>query len=124
MGEVVVSELSPGATVDSCAPAAAEKLPASKESFRLAVHGIQEYAIFLLDAAGRISSWNAGASEAYGYAAHEIVGQPFSRLFPAEAGEAGRPGRQLDVAKVAGRYEDEGWRERRGGSWCWAKGVT
>ena len=119
-----MTELSPGATVDSCAPAAADKLPASKESFRLAVHGIQEYAIFLLDALGRISSWNAGAGEAYGYAAHEIVGLPFSRLFPAEAVDAGRPARQLDVAKVAGRYEDEGWRERRDGSWFWANEVT
>ncbi len=50
------------------------------ETFRLLVEGVQDYAIFMLDGAGRVSTWNSGAERIKGYRAEEIVGQHFSRF--------------------------------------------
>lgn len=120
-----MGEAAQGAVVDHLhSVAGRDRASFSEESFRRISEGIQEYGILLLDADGRIAAWNAGAGQAYGYSAAEIVGQHFSRLFPPEVAEAGFPARQLDIAKVSGHYEDEGWRERKNGSWFWASEVT
>jgi len=70
----------------------------SGDSFRLLVEGVRDYAIFMLDGAGRVSTWNAGAQRIKGYRAEEIVGQHFSRFYPPEAVAAGRPARLLALA--------------------------
>src|SRR5947209_8523479 len=59
-------------------------LRATEERFRLLVDGVRDYAIFLLDAEGRVSSWNRGAERLKGYAADEIIGRHFSCFYPEE----------------------------------------
>ncbi|HXT60179.1 MAG TPA: PAS domain S-box protein [Pirellulales bacterium] len=100
-----------------------EKLRLSEERFRLLVEGVTDYAIFMLDPEGRIVTWNAGAQRLKGYAADEIVGQHFSRFYPAEAVARGWPAEELRRAASEGRVEDEGWRVRKDGTKFWANVV-
>jgi PAS domain S-box-containing protein len=99
------------------------ELRASEERFRLLVEGTQDYAIFLLDPEGRVTSWNSGAERIKGYRAEEIIGQHFSRFYPQEAVERGWPAHELSVAAAEGRFEDEGWRLRKDGSRFWANVI-
>ncbi|NUR32859.1 MAG: PAS domain S-box protein, partial [Gemmatimonadaceae bacterium] len=100
--------------------AAEESLRQSEERFRLLVEGVRDYAIFMLDPAGRIVSWNRGAEVLKQYRAEEIIGHSFSAFYPAEDVAAGKPARELEIALRDGRYEDEGWRIRKDGSTFWA----
>ncbi len=93
------------------------------DSFRLLVEGVRDYAIFGLDGAGRVSTWNAGAERIKGYREDEIVGKHFSRFYPPEAVAAGMPARLLALAARDGRVEDEGWRVRKDGSRFWANVI-
>jgi PAS domain S-box-containing protein len=87
---------------------------------RLFVESVQEFAVVLLDPAGRISSWNAGAERILGYSADDIVGRTYARLFPPEEQAAGRHKQLLGLAATNGRIGDEGWRIRKDGSRFWA----
>jgi PAS domain S-box-containing protein len=87
------------------------------------VENVQDYAIFLLDPTGRITSWNRGAEQINGYRAEEVIGQHFSRFYPPEDQVQGKAARQLLVATTAGRSEDEGWRVRKDGTRFWANAV-
>ena len=91
------------------------------EQFRLLVSTVSDYAIYLLDLAGRVASWNAGAERIKGYRAGEVTGRHFSMFYPLEERAAGRPERNLAVAAREGRYEGEGWRLRKDGSRFWAE---
>ena len=102
---------------------AEEALRQSEERFRLLVSEVVDYAILMLDPEGRIASWNAGAERIKGYKADEIIGQHFSRFYPSEDLEAGKPAYELKVASERGRYEEEGWRIRKDGSRFWANVV-
>jgi PAS domain S-box-containing protein len=95
---------------------AAEELRRSEERFRLLVEGIADYAIFMLDPAGFVTSWNSGAERIKGYRAQEIIGQHFSCFFGDEDLRKGRPAMTLREAIAAGRFEDNGWRLRKDGS--------
>ena len=95
-------------------------LAASEERFRLLVDGVQDYAIYMLDPAGRVASWNAGAARLKGYAAGEIIGHSFERFYPPDDLASGKPGMLLNEAAETGRAEDYGWRLRRDGSRFWA----
>jgi PAS domain S-box-containing protein len=95
----------------------------SWEHCRLLVESVVDYAIFMLDAEGRVATWNLGAETIKGYVASEIVGQHFSRFYPAEDIGAGKRQRELVVAKEVGRFEDEGWRIRKDGSRFWANVI-
>jgi len=95
----------------------------SELSFRLLVDSIKDYAIVMIDPAGRVVSWNKGAERIKGYSRKEIVGKDFSCFYPPEAIERGLPQRELDVAAQEGRFEDEGWRVRKDGSRFWANVV-
>jgi PAS domain S-box-containing protein len=97
-----------------------EALRQSEERFRLLVEGVSEYAIFMLDANGVIMTWNSGAERIKGSAAREIIGQHFSKFYPADAIEGGWPEHELQVAAEVGRFVDEGWRIRKDGSTFWA----
>jgi PAS domain S-box-containing protein len=88
--------------------------------FRLLIEAVQDYAIFMLDTNGRITSWNAGAERIKGYLPSEIIGQHFSRFYPPEDIESGKPERLMQKAKTEGHAEDEGWRVRKGGEKFWA----
>ena len=93
------------------------------EQLRLLVHGTTEYAIFMLDPAGRVLTWNLGAERLKGYKAEEIIGSHFSRFYPQEAIQRNWPAQELTAARSEGRFEDEGWRLRKDGSHFWANVV-
>jgi PAS domain S-box-containing protein len=93
------------------------------ERFRVLVESVKDYAIFLLDTRGRISSWNEGARRIKGYEAHEIIGTHFSAFYPQEDVDNGKPERELRMAREAGRVEDEGWRVRKDGTLFFASVV-
>jgi len=102
---------------------AEDALRQSEERFRLLVSEVTDYAILILDPQGRIASWNAGAERIKGYQAQEIIGQHFSRFYPAEDVERGKPVNGLKVARERGRFEEESWRVRKDGSRFWANVV-
>jgi len=85
----------------------------SEERSRLFVEGVRDYAIFMLDPDGCVSTWNVGAERIKGYKASEIIGQNFSVFYPDEDRRSGKPAWELDVAVKEGRFEDEGWRLRK-----------
>ncbi len=88
--------------------------------YRLLVEAITDYAIYMLDPTGHVSSWNAGAERFKGYAAVEIIGEHFSRFYTPHDREAGVPQRALSIAAEEGRFEAEGWRLRKDGTRMWA----
>jgi hypothetical protein len=94
-----------------------------RERFRNLVENARDYAIFLLDTAGHVATWNVGAQRIKGYAAEEIIGQHFSTFYPSEAARSGKCERELEAALRDGRFEDEGWRIRKDGSRFWANVV-
>jgi PAS domain S-box-containing protein len=95
----------------------------SEERFQLLVESVKDYAIFMLDVDGTVLTWNAGAERIKGYRADEIIGQHFSKFYPAEAVERKHPAYELRVATEQGRFEEEGWRVRKDGSLFWANVV-
>ncbi|QHL88409.1 PAS domain S-box protein [Nibribacter ruber] len=100
-----------------------EEVKESEERFRLLVEGVTDYAIFMLDPAGRVATWNEGAKKIKGYEPHEIIGQYFSKFYGKEAVKTGFPAYELSEAKAKGRFEDEGWRYRKDGTAFWANVV-
>jgi PAS domain S-box-containing protein len=97
-----------------------EDLRLSEERFRLLVEGVSEYAIFMLDPNGRVSTWNVGAERIKGYKANQIIGQHFSIFYPHEARDSGWPEHELQVAAEKGSFVDNGWRLRADGTTFWA----
>jgi PAS domain S-box-containing protein len=102
---------------------AEEALRESEERFRLMVQSVRDYAIFMLDATGHITTWNAGAERIKGYTSDEVIGKHFSIFYTDEDLESGKPARELEIATRTGVYEEEGWRLRKDGSRFWASVV-
>jgi len=100
--------------------AAEQVLHRSEEQFRLLVQGVSDYAIYLLDLEGNITSWNLGAQRIKGYFANEIIGQHFSRFYTDDDRAAGLPELALETVRKQGRFEKEAWRVRKDGSRFWA----
>ncbi len=94
-----------------------------QERYRLMVEETRDYAIFMLDPQGQVTSWNIGAERIKGYKADEIIGKHFSVFYTPEARNAKIPERMLSDALEHGRSENEGWRIRKDGSRFWANGV-
>jgi PAS domain S-box-containing protein len=92
----------------------------AERRFRLLVDGVGDYALYLLDAEGRVVSWNAGAERLKGHLADEIVGRHFSLFYTPEDVERGAPAEALARAAAAGRHEEERWRVQRNGARFWA----
>jgi PAS domain S-box-containing protein len=103
--------------------AAAELLKRSEDQFNLLVQSVTDYAIYMLDTTGRVSSWNLGAQRIKGYAPEEIIGVHFSRFYTAEDRARDRPTIALETAAREGRFEGEGWRVRKDGTRFWANVV-
>jgi PAS domain S-box-containing protein len=95
----------------------------AEERYRHLVESVCDYAIFMLDPAGYVTTWNIGAERIKGYRADEIIGSHFSRFYPAEDIAAGKCEMELRVAASEGRFEDEGWRLRKDGTRFWANVV-
>ena len=91
-----------------------------EDRYRLLVEAVTDYAIYLLDPSGIITTWNPGAERIKGYTAHEIIGQHFSRFYTEEDRKLGLPARALQTAEREGKFEAEGWRVRKDGSRFWA----
>src|SRR3954452_13670428 len=95
----------------------------SERSFRLLVEGVADYALYMLDPTGVITSWNVGGQRIKGYSPDEIVGGHFSRFYTEADRANGKPFRALKIAEEQGRYEEEGWRVRKDGTFFWASVV-
>jgi len=93
-----------------------DALRESEERYRMLLDGVHDYAIFMMDTAGQILSWNAGAQRIKGYTAEEIIGHNFSCFFPAEDIKSGRPQEVLRMAADNGRHEERAMRVRKDGS--------
>src|SRR5215218_4872646 len=100
-----------------------ESLRESEERFRLMVEGMKDYAIFMLDPGGCITTWNEGAERIEGYREEEILGRHFSSFYPEEDVERGHPEDVLRAALAEGRYVEEGLKVREDGSRFWASAV-
>ena len=92
--------------------------------FRPFLDGVKDYAIFLLDPAGRVLSWNTGAERLFGYAAGEVVGRHFDRFFAPDDARAGRPAEELRQAEAHGQVASENWQVRKDGTRFWANELT
>ena len=90
------------------------------QQFRLLVSSVSDYAIYLLDGAGRVASWNVGAERIKGYRADEIIGRSFAEFYAPEDRASGLPEQNLAKARREGRFQSEGWRVRKDGSRFWA----
>lgn len=95
----------------------------AEAKFKLLVDAVMDYALYMLDPEGRITTWNSGAQRAKGYTADEIVGRHFSCFFTQEDRDSGLPETALRVAAQEGRFEAEGWRIRKDGSRFFANSV-
>ena len=100
-----------------------EKRHQVEEQLRLMMESIQDYAIFMLDTEGRVVSWTPAAQKMKQYMAEEIVGKHYSIFYPLDV-RAVKPAEDLEIAKAAGKHEEETWRVRKDGSAYWAKIVT
>lgn len=99
------------------------RLAVSGRLFRLLVESVTDYAIFVVDSAGNVQSWNPGAQRLKGYTENEIVGKHFSIFYPEADVVARKPAKELKIASAVGRVEDEGWRIRKDGTRFWANVV-
>jgi PAS domain S-box-containing protein len=88
--------------------------------YKLLVESITDYAIYMLDRDGHVTSWNPGAKRFKGYEADEIIGHHFSKFYTDSEREENVPARALDEAVRSGRFEREGWRVRKDGTRFWA----
>ena len=105
------------------APASDDRFNASlteQGRYRLLVEAVRDYAIYMLDPAGLVTSWNVGAQRFNGYEGAEILGEHFSRFYTEEDRDAGRPEKALEMAADKGRFEGESWRLRKDGTKFWA----
>ena len=91
--------------------------------YRMLVDAVTDYAIYMLDIDGIVSSWNARARRFKGYEEAEIVGQHFSRFYTPEDRARGLPERALAAAREEGKFEGEGWRVRKDGGRFWASVI-
>ncbi len=88
--------------------------------YRLLIEAVTDYAIYMLDPSGIVTSWNPGAERFKGYTRDEILGQHFSRFYTEEDRSRGLPVRALATAANEGKFESEGWRVRKDGTRFWA----
>ena len=96
----------------------------TEDPFKLLVQSVVDYAIYMLDRDGRVTSWNVGAERIKGYSADQIIGKHFSAFYSEEDRKAGVPDKVLETARTEGRYSGEGWRVRKDGSRFWASVVV
>src|SRR4051812_2485144 len=104
-------------------PTQSAEFAGQSDDLRLLVESVQDYALFMLDPVGRVTTWNTGAERIKGYKAEEVVGKHFSIFYPQEMRESGHPERELEIARRDGRYEEESWRVRKDGSNFWANVI-
>jgi PAS domain S-box-containing protein len=92
----------------------------SEERFRSMIENVKDHSIIMLDASGRVITWNKGAERLRGYQSDEIIGKHYACLFSKEDRKNGKPEQILKAALSDGQCEEEGWRLRKDGSMFWA----
>jgi PAS domain S-box-containing protein len=92
------------------------ELESSKRHFQILIEGVADYAIFVLDTAGRVASWNSGAQRIIGYSRDEIIGKHFAMFYRPDERRAGEPNRALEMTVQQEKIEVEGWRVRKNGT--------
>ncbi len=102
---------------------AASSLREVETQYRLMIESVHDYAIYMLDPNGNISSWNTGAERIKQYSAAEVLGTHFGRFYIDAERETGLPERALRIAEHEGKYEAEGWRLRKDGTTFWASVI-
>ena len=100
------------------------RLRAGEENLRLLLEGVQDCAIFMLDAEGNIASWTPAAARLTGYSAAEIVGRPVTLLIPTEQHDSSSVSALLAISRSEGKSESEGWRVRKDGSRFYSSEIT
>jgi PAS domain S-box-containing protein len=100
-----------------------ESLRQNEARFRSLVEGVRDYAIFMLDVDGRVTTWNAGAQHIMGYDAVDAIGEHLSTFYPQDGRQRELAQHELSTATIEGRFEDEGWRVRKDGSRFWASVI-
>lgn len=95
----------------------------SEQRLQMLIEAVTDYGIFMLDPRGHIVSWNNGAQKLKGWRRDEVLGRHFSIFYPSEATSSGWPEEELRLARLRGRFEDEGWRLRKDGTRFWANVV-
>ena len=96
----------------------------SEERFHVLVEGVKDYAVFMLDADGRTTSWNTGVERVLGYDEEEFIGQQFSCIFTPEDIASGEPEKKLQTAEAEGQADQERWHVRKNGTRFWATGAV
>jgi PAS domain S-box-containing protein len=99
-------------------------LDSSRRHFQILIEGIVDYAIFLLDTAGRVASWNKAAEHMIGYSADEIIGKHFGIFYRPDERRAGEPNRALERAIQRGKHDVEGWRIKKNGTLFFVTGSV
>ena len=92
----------------------------TNETYRILVTNVKDYAIFLIDTKGYITTWNAGAQILKQYKPEEIIGKHFSQFYGTEDNANEKPKKELEIAMKEGKVEDEGWRYKKDGTRFWA----
>lgn len=101
-----------------------DTLRQSEGHFHLLLECMREYAIFILDADGRVVSLQAGAEHIFGYQEAEIIGKNFSYIFTPEDIQSGQPEQELRTAVATGQADNERWHIRKDGTSFWGTGVV
>ncbi|HTD67574.1 MAG TPA: response regulator, partial [Candidatus Limnocylindria bacterium] len=96
-----------------------DELRRNGELFLNLLNGVKDYAFYMLDPQGRVTTWNKESERLEGHAANEVLGRPFDVLFPPEDVARGKPRQLLEAAAQKGRHEEEGWCLRRDGTRVW-----
>ena len=91
-------------------------LDSARRHFEILIEGVVDYAIFVLDTAGRVASWNGAAQKIMGYSAEEIIGKHFGMFYRPDERRAGDPNRALELAIQRGKHDIEGWRIKKSGT--------
>ena len=99
------------------------ELRIAKRHFEILTDGVVEYAIFVLDTAGHVASWNSAAQKIMGYTTEEVVGKHFGIFFRPDERRTGEPNRALEQAIQRGKHEIEGWRVRKNGTPFFVTGL-
>jgi len=101
-----------------------QALESSRRHYQILIEGVVDYAVFVLDAAGRVASWNNAAKQIIGYTADEVMGKHFAIFYRPDERRAGEPNRALELAKQRGKHEVEGWRIRKNGTLFFVSGSV
>ncbi len=127
-GLFAATRLAPNENVEyvldmSAQHAAETSLRASEERYRVFIEGVEDYAIYMMDAHSVIVSWNSGVERVLGYAESEFIGQNSTLIFTPEDCERGEPQKELATAAREGRAPDERWHVKKNGERFFASGV-